>query len=85
MNTPIEAIIYDLAPPLKLSRTRPDATKIFARWQSGLETLSGHCQWKVRLELASLKSAAIRDAQTCEQNYRSNHTPPSAPAHAARY
>ena len=49
MSRPIEAIIYHLAPPLNRLRAGPDTTKIFARWQSGLETPFGCKQWKLSL------------------------------------
>jgi hypothetical protein len=51
MSRPIEAIIYHPAPPPNRARARPDATKIFGGWQSGLETPSGSKQWKLRLRL----------------------------------
>ena len=51
MSRPIEAITYHLTPPPNRSRARPDSRKIFARWQSGLETPSGCKQWKLSLRL----------------------------------
>lgn len=51
MSRSIEAIIYHPEPPPNRSRARPDATKIFARWQSGLETPSGCNERKLRLRL----------------------------------
>jgi hypothetical protein len=48
-----EATIYCVAPPPNRSPARPDNVKVVASWQSGLETLSGLRQWKLRLRLAS--------------------------------
>jgi hypothetical protein len=56
MSTSIEAIIFHPAP--NRSGDRPDATKIFGGWQSGLETPSGCKQWKLRLRLFAGRKAA---------------------------
>jgi len=41
-----------------------DTASIFARWQSGLVTLSGYSQRKLRLELASSQSRTVANLIT---------------------
>jgi len=48
----VEAIMHHLAPAPKRSLARFNGVKIFASWQSGLETLSDHGQSKLHLQLA---------------------------------
>ena len=40
---------------------RSNGTKLLARWQSGLETLSGYALQKLRLELAPSESDAFTE------------------------
>lgn len=51
-------------------------TKVFAGWQSGLETVSGCRQWKLRLELPLSPSRALPrrklSEQVCKQSDRSH-------------
>jgi hypothetical protein len=51
MSRPIEVIVYHPMPLSDLSCARPESKKIFAQWQSGLETPSGCKQWKLCLRL----------------------------------
>ena len=52
--------------PLR-SETRSRITKLVARWQSGMETLSGCGLPKLRLEFASSTSRAGNDLKPQEQ------------------
>ena len=71
MSGPNETVIYQLAPPPNQSRARPDSTKIFGGWQSGLETLSGCKQLKLRLRLvASCKPAPEPQRQNAQPSLR---------------
>jgi len=58
MNRAIEGIPQQMPQPPH-RRLHLGATKVFAHWQSGLETLWGCGQWKLRLELEPSRSLAI--------------------------
>ena len=54
--------------PLKATNQRVTAsngktTKIFARWQSGLETPAGYRVWKLRLEIPPSPEYSITNLQ----------------------
>jgi hypothetical protein len=50
--------------PLNAPCVGRDATSIFARWQSGLVTLSGYTQNRLRLELAPSQSRTVANLIT---------------------
>jgi hypothetical protein len=58
MSRAIEAIPQHTAQPPN-RRSHVSMTNIFAPWQSGLETLSGCRQWRLRLELEPSRSRVI--------------------------
>jgi hypothetical protein len=41
--------------------------KLVGQWQHGIETISGHVQWKLHLTLAHLPSAAFATINHCQQ------------------
>jgi hypothetical protein len=58
MSRIIEAIPQYLG-QLPNRPSQVNRTNIFAQWQSGLETLSGGRQWKLRLELGPSRSRVM--------------------------
>jgi hypothetical protein len=56
--TNAEPLNWPIPESLRAER-RSNATKFFARWQSGVETLSGHALQKLRLEFAPSVSDAF--------------------------
>jgi len=61
--------------PLNAPRVGRDATSIFARWQSGLVTLSGYTQRKLRLQLAPSQSRTVANLITLVRHQKIAHTP----------
>ncbi len=60
--------------PLNAPRVGRDAANIFARLQSGLVTLSGYSQRKLRLELAPSQSRTVANLITEDRHQKIAHT-----------
>jgi hypothetical protein len=45
----------------------PRNPKLVGQWQRGIETISGHLQWKLHLTLAHSPSPAFATVNHCEQ------------------
>jgi hypothetical protein len=52
MSRTIEAIMRHMAPPPKREQAPANSTRLTAQRQTGLETMSGSAQQKIRLSLA---------------------------------
>ena len=72
MSRPIEAIVYNSELSPDRLRGHFDTTKIFGGWQSGLETLSGCKQWKLRLRLVADSNPASGIQQQPRAGSQSN-------------
>jgi hypothetical protein len=69
MGGTVEAIIHHLAPAPKRSLARFNTVKIFASWQSGLETLSGYGQLTLHLQLAPRGEDVISRTEAVGQRH----------------
>jgi hypothetical protein len=71
MSRTIEAIMAHMAPPAKRLTALANSPRLAAEWQTGLETMSGYAQRKLRLSSApSLECEAANTSK--EQNYEHN-------------
>jgi len=72
MSRTIEAIMAHMAPPAKRLTASANSPRFAAQWQTGLETMSGYAQRKLRLSsaLSPLESEAANMSK--KQNYEHN-------------
>jgi hypothetical protein len=72
MSRTIEAIMAHMAPPAKRLTASANSPRFAAQWQTGLETMSGYAQRKLRLSSAPSPVECEAANMSKEQNYEHN-------------